>query len=1089
MGGVSAQSSTTAYIAVFGSTGSSALSPIITANRSVAGLNFTAGAFAYTFANSGSFVLTIGSSGITNVSTNTQTFTQGTAISVSQSWSTDTGGLSLFNGSVNLNGTSTASRTLTVTGAGNTTFNGTVQNTSAGSTGNLTVTASGIVTLGGANTYNGTTTLNNASGTLAITGSSSSTGATTLTTGTLQLGGTSNGGLASGLLTLTGGTLQAVNQAATLANAVVFNAPTISGSKNLTLSSTVTAVTGASRTFTNNIASGSLLTLGSLSISNDTGTTARTLTLAGTGNTTISGAVDNGPGTTTANGFTITNTGTTTLSAANSYTGTTTISGGLVRLDHANALPGGVGATGGTSALTISGGAIGLTTATGDFTRAFGTGVDQVRWADSSSGGFAAFGGDRNLNFGGSGASISWSATNNVFGSNLILGHSTADSTITLVNPLALNITNGSRTVTVNDGAATLDAVFSGAVSGSSARLIKNGSGTLALTASNTFGSTLTAGTTFITINAGTLQLGNGGTTGSLTSSGTGDILNNGLLVANRSDALTLAHSIQGSGTFTQAGAGTTTLTGASTYNGVTTISAGTLQLGSGGTTGSLSATSVITNNGTLAVNRSNAVSQGTDFASTVGGSGNFTQTGSGTTTLTTGNTWSGTTTVSGGLLKLDGATALPGGTGASGTSHLIISGGIIGLTAASGDFTRALDTGATGAGNLVKWVTNTSGGFAAFGGDRSVNFGGSGASVTWSNASGILGNGLVLGHASADSTITVVNPISLANSGSTRTVTVNDGTAAVDAVMSGVISNAGTGFIKNGTGTLAMTAANTFGTTIVAGSNFLTVSAGTLQVGNGGTSGSFTATADISISAGGILATNRDGSLTINNAINNAATGSTILGGSSNIYSGGTSVSSGTLIFTNVSGSATGTGSVSVASGATLAGGGVITAGSGSSVTINGALSIGESSGTAQDMSISTSGAASLIVSSTGVAVFDLISGAGSGTLNGAAAADLLIVGGVMTLEAGSTLRVRNLSGLSAWSTGDAWKIIDWNSLGGSASGTFTSLDLPALSGPFFWDTSNLYSQGTLVVQAPEPSRMLLLAAVTVPMLLRRRR
>ena len=64
-----------------------------------------------------------------------------------------------------------------------------------------------------------------------------------------------------------------------------------------------------------------------------------------------------------------------------------------------------------------------------------------------------------------------------------------------------------------------------------------------------------------------------------------------------------------------QTGPGTLILTGTNTYIGTTTISNGTLQLGNGGATGSLSASSVITDNGTLAFNRSNTVTQGIDFS------------------------------------------------------------------------------------------------------------------------------------------------------------------------------------------------------------------------------------------------------------------------------------------------------------------------------------------------------------------------------------------------------------------------------------------------------------------------------------------
>ena len=57
---------------------------------------------------------------------------------------------------------------------------------------------------------------------------------------------------------------------------------------------------------------------------------------------------------------------------------------------------------------------------------------------------------------------------------------------------------------------------------------------------------------------------------------------------------------ISGTGTVTKSGAGTLTLTGDNTYTGGTTISAGTLSLGNGGTTGSVAGN--IVDNGALVV-------------------------------------------------------------------------------------------------------------------------------------------------------------------------------------------------------------------------------------------------------------------------------------------------------------------------------------------------------------------------------------------------------------------------------------------------------------------------------------------------------
>jgi len=126
---------------------------------------------------------------------------------------------------------------------------------------------------------------------------------------------------------------------------------------------------------------------------------------------------------------------------------------------------------------------------------------------------------------------------------------------------------------------------------------------------------------------------------------------------------------------------GTTIFTASNTYTGTTTVNSGILQLGSGGTTGSLSASSAITVNtaGTFAINRSNAVVQGTDFSgAAIAGAGKFLQAGSGTTTLNIANTYSGGTTISGGTL-------IASADGALGTGNVSLTGGTVTLTLQSG--------------------------------------------------------------------------------------------------------------------------------------------------------------------------------------------------------------------------------------------------------------------------------------------------------------------------------------------------------------------------------------------------------------------
>ena len=61
---------------------------------------------------------------------------------------------------------------------------------------------------------------------------------------------------------------------------------------------------------------------------------------------------------------------------------------------------------------------------------------------------------------------------------------------------------------------------------------------------------------------------------------------------------MTYGGVVSGTGSLTQAGSGTLILTGANTYSGGTTISAGTLQIGNGGTTGSIAGN--VADNGVL---------------------------------------------------------------------------------------------------------------------------------------------------------------------------------------------------------------------------------------------------------------------------------------------------------------------------------------------------------------------------------------------------------------------------------------------------------------------------------------------------------
>ncbi|WP_369662741.1 autotransporter outer membrane beta-barrel domain-containing protein [Variovorax sp. V15] len=189
------------------------------------------------------------------------------------------------------------------------------------------------------------------------------------------------------------------------------------------------------------------------------------------------------------------------------------------------------------------------------------------------------------------------------------------------------------------------NATYGGLVSGTGG-IEKTGAGTLTLTQDQAF-----TGTT--TVSAGVLQLGNGGTTGSVK----GNIVDNATLTVQRSNALTVPGTISGTGSLVQAGTGTTILAADNTYAGGTVISAGTLQLGNGGTSGSIVGN--ILNNATLAINRSDALT----VSGTISGSGSLVKEGAGTTTLTAANSYAGGTALKQGRLNVGNSQALGTGT------------------------------------------------------------------------------------------------------------------------------------------------------------------------------------------------------------------------------------------------------------------------------------------------------------------------------------------------------------------------------------------------------------------------------------------
>ena len=314
--------------------------------------------------------------------------------------------------------------------------------------------------------------------------------------------------------------------------------------------------------------------------------------------------------------------------------------------------------------------------------------------------------------------------------------------------------------------------------------LLKSDPGTLVLSGTNIY----SGGTS---ISAGTLQLGNGGTTGSIT----GDVSNGGTLAFDRSDVVAFAGVISdagAAGVVQQLGTGTTVLTGNNTYTGGTTIAAGTLQLGNGGTTGSILGN--VGDGGTLTFDRSDTVT----FAGRISDAstpGTVRQVGSGTTILTGSNTYSGGTTISAGTLQIgNGGTSgsITGNVSNAGTlafdrSDAVTLGGAISGTGAleqngSGELTLSGQSTYTGAttvnagtlsvgGTLVSTVTVNAG--------ATLNGNGTSGSVILSSGSilspGILGTSAINTGAPQGGTRSVNGSNSNAGNGnSLGTLTVN---------------------------------------------------------------------------------------------------------------------------------------------------------------------------------------------------------------------------------------------------------------------------------------------------------------------------
>jgi fibronectin-binding autotransporter adhesin len=214
------------------------------------------------------------------------------------------------------------------------------------------------------------------------------------------------------------------------------------------------------------------------------------------------------------------------------------------------------------------------------------------------------------------------------------IGGTITDSAAGTTPVLTVSSSTGSFTTfsgTIQNGAGMLS-------------LAVNGNGTLVLAGNNTY-----SGPTTIYPGA-TLQIGNGASGENLASLA---IANSGTLACSFSDNLSYPGTISGTGALVLYGPGMLTLTGLNNFTGSTTINGGVLQVGSGGTLGSISSTSSVMNNGTLLFNRSD--SYGGNFSPAISGNGIVTLSG-GTLSLTGVSSYFGATSVNAGTLVVAGS-------------------------------------------------------------------------------------------------------------------------------------------------------------------------------------------------------------------------------------------------------------------------------------------------------------------------------------------------------------------------------------------------------------------------------------------------
>ncbi len=663
-----------------------------------------------------------------------------------------------------------------------------------GGSGTLALNSGGRLQVGGTDGLSrdlGSAAVQLAGGNLEVTGSHLTTSlpltlTATSTIDTNGLGATLSGALsgAGGLIKAGGGTLT-LRSAATYAGDTAIRAGTLtleSGGSLTSIANLVTIAPDAGETAELRVGPGGALFAGGTNRVR-VGAGAGTLQLAGgtlkvtsedlalsvpiTLSTTGS-LIDTSGVTATLNGvlsgtggFTKTGGGTLFLTQDNTFSGGVTVLGGSVSVGSVSQV--------GTGPVTVLGGSL-------QSTNTFR--LDNVLTVDGPSSSLTAANFIESGSASGSNASITVTNGGTVQATTSIAfgGLGTGTGSVTGTNS---SLTAGTTLFLGFAGSGSLNVSAGGTVTAGTLNLgAAGGSGTFTLGSGGTLqvgGSDgiQTAGTADFRLAGGLLKVINSSLTSSVNMT-----LSNNSLIDTSGVTTTLFGLLSGEGALSKTGGGSLILTNNNTYTGGTTNIGGTLQLGNGGTTGSVLGN--IVNDGTLAFQRSDDIT----FSSNISGSGSLVQAGAGRLTL------SGQTNAS--SLRVAGGTVA------------IASGGEV----STGQVVLGTVEGTAGSFRL------SSGGTLNVGGTDGIRVGPGGG--TFQLAGGLL---KVINSSLTSSVNMTLSNNSLID------------TSGVTATLSGGLSGEGT-LSKTGGGSLILTGnnAHTGGTTIIGG---------TLQVGDGGTTGS----------------------------------------------------------------------------------------------------------------------------------------------------------------------------------------------------------------------------------------------------------